>query len=289
MTRRTFSVAFSTLLALAAASPVGLEATQPVPGAIVAVGGGGTTDAIVKRTLELAGGPSAVVAVLPQSSAVADAGDSSVKMWLDAGARTAAKVQFDDLGVARRALDAATLIWIPGGDQNRFMKAITGTGLDDVIRARHRAGTAVGGTSAGAAVLSSAMITGQADLQALTAGRTELGQGLGLLPDVIVDQHFLRRQRSNRLISAVLDRPTLVGVGIDEATAAIFRGDVLEVVGRSSVVVVDARRAVRAPAAPGARVAGTGLTLAVLREGMTYSLRVTAASGTPLAPLAPGR
>ena len=117
------------------------------------------------------------------------------------------------------------------------------------------------------------MITGDADLKGLTAGKTVLANGLGLLDNVIVDQHFLRRQRNNRLVSAVLDRPTLVGVGIDEATAVIFTGTEMEVVGKSAVVVVDARRAKVEPSAPGDLVAGTSVTLSVLRPGMTYSLR----------------
>src|SRR5688572_31569069 len=140
------------ILGFVLASCISVAAQSP-RGAIVAVGGGGTTDAIVSRTLELAGGKNAVVVVLPQSSAVATAGDSSVKMWLSAGAKAARKVDFADPG-AKAAIEAATLIWMPGGDQNRFMKAIAGTGLDDVIRARHKAGVVVGGTSAGAAVLS---------------------------------------------------------------------------------------------------------------------------------------
>ena len=89
--------------------------------------------------------------MLPQSSELADAGDSSVEMWKQAGAKEARKVLFDDRAAARRAIEAATLIWMPGGDQNRFMKEIAGTGLDDLIRARHAAGVVVGGTSAGAA------------------------------------------------------------------------------------------------------------------------------------------
>ncbi len=258
------------LLVLIVAIPV---AAQDAPGAIVAVGGGGTTEEILSRTLALAGGKDAVVAVLPQSSALPDAGDSSVKMWLEAGAKSALKVSFEDRAAARAALDAATLIWMPGGDQNRFMKAIDGTGLAGVILARYRAGAVVGGTSAGAAVLSTAMITGEADLKALRAGKTVLAKGLGLLEHVIVDQHFLQRQRNNRLLSAVLDQPTLVGIGIDEATAVIFKGAELEVVGRSAVVVVDARRAKVERSAPGELVAGTNVTLSVLRQGMTYSLR----------------
>lgn len=242
------------------------------PGVIVAVGGGGTTEAIVARTLELAGGKNAVVAVLPQSSAVANAGDSSVKMWLGAGAKEARKVDFADPG-AKAALEASTLIWMPGGDQNRLMKAIDGTGLDEVIRARYRAGAVVGGTSAGAAVLSKLMITGEADLKVLLAKKTELAKGLGVWEAGIFDQHFLQRQRSNRLLSAVLDNPGMIGVGIDEATAAIVRNGRIEVVGRSAVVVFDSRKARVEKAEPGAVVAGTGVITSVLRQGMTLSLK----------------
>lgn len=241
-------------------------------GPLIVVGGGGTGPEIVSKALELAGGRAAVVAVLPQSSATADAGDSSVKMWLEAGARSAAKVSFSDAAAAD-ALRRATLIWIPGGDQNRFMKAIAGTGLDDVIRERHRAGVAVGGTSAGAAVLADRMFTGDADLKSLTAGATVTAQGLGLWPEALVDQHFLKRQRDNRLISAVLDRPDLVGVGIDEQTAVIVRDGVLEVVGKSSVVIVDARRAQVDKVQPGALVSARDVRLTILKDGHTYSLK----------------
>ena len=241
-------------------------------GALVIVGGGGTTDQIVARTLELAGGKNAVVVVLPQSSAVADAGDSSVKMWLDAGAKEAKKVAFTDPD-AKAWLEHATLIWMPGGDQNRFMKAIDGTGLDEVIRSAYQKGAVVGGTSAGAAVLSEKMITGDAELTSLASGKTVLAKGLGLWPGGIVDQHFLKRQRNNRLLSAVLDNPGMVGVGIDEATAVILRNARLEAVGRSAVVIFDARKAKVTKVAAGEPVAATEVKLSVLREGMTYDLK----------------
>jgi cyanophycinase len=242
-------------------------------GTLVVVGGGNTGPDIVAKTLELAGGRNAIVAVLPQSSAEPDAGDDSVTMWREAGARSAEKVSFADRGTASAALERATLIWMPGGDQTRFMKAIDGTGLDEVIRARYRAGAVVGGTSAGAAVISEAMITGDADLQSLTAQKTVIAKGLGLWPEVIVDQHFLKRQRDNRLISAVIDHPTLVGVGIDESTAVIVHGGSFDVVGRSSVVVIDARgTAVEAVSASGL-VAARNVKLSVLHTGMSYSLK----------------
>jgi cyanophycinase len=259
---------FALILALTLIPASVLAANGP----LIVVGGGDTGHEIVAKALELAGGRGAIVAVLPQSSAEPDAGDSSVRMWLDAGAQSAAKVSFADKDAAA-ALGRATLIWMPGGDQNRFMKAIEGTGLDEVIRERHRAGVAVGGTSAGAAVIAEAMFTGDADLKSLTAGATIIARGLGLWPEALIDQHFLKRQRDNRLISAVLDRPALVGVGIDESTAVIVHGGSFDVVGKSSVVVIDARRAQVDKVAPGALATGRDLKLSVLRAGQTYSFK----------------
>ena len=241
-------------------------------GPLVVVGGGSTVPEITAKALELGGGKNAIVAVLPQSSAEPDAGDASVKMWQAAGAAEAAKVAFDNREAAAAFLKRATLIWMPGGDQNRFMKAIEGTGLDQIIRDRHKAGAAVGGTSAGAAVLAEYMFTGDADLKSVTAGATVTARGLALWPGALIDQHFLKRQRDNRLISAVFDRPHLIGVGIDESTAVIVRGTTLEVIGRSSVVVIDARGAKVNATEPGQLVSGTGLNLSVLRAGQSLSL-----------------
>jgi cyanophycinase len=261
------SISLCSIVLIASSPPA-----QRRPGAVVAVGGGGTTDAILRKTLDLAGGPAATVAILPQASAEST-GEESAQMWRDAGAREVRIVDFKDAAGAKAWLEQATLIWMPGGDQNRFMKAIVGTGLDDAIRARHRAGAVVGGTSAGAAVLSRMMITGDADLDSLASARTVTAAGLGLLANVIVDQHFLRRQRHNRLISLVLDHPALVGVGIDEATAAIVQGSTITVLGRSAVMIVDARKADVSPAASNQPVAARNVRLTILRDGMSASLR----------------
>ena len=260
------------LLALLLGVPLPSPARAADSGPLVIVGGGNVGPDIVSRTLSLAGGKDAIVVVLPQSSAERDAGDWSVKMWLGAGAKEAAKLGFSDPQAAEK-LRRATLIWMPGGDQNRFMKAVAGTGLDDVIRERHKAGTTVGGSSAGAAILAEVMFTGDADLKSITAGATVTAKGLAVWPEALIDQHFLKRQRDNRLISAVLDRPDLVGVGIDEATAVIVTGSSFEVVGQSSVVVVDAREAKVDKVAKGELAIGRGIKLTVLRAGQTYSLK----------------
>jgi cyanophycinase len=113
-------------------------------------------------------------------------------------------------------------------------------GLLQAIRARHRAGVVFGGTSAGTAVMSARMITGEGDFTVLDGDKVEVRPGLGLLPGVIVDQHFLKRQRQNRLFGLVLKHPEERGVGIDEGAALVVHGHEAEVVG-GFVMVVDAR------------------------------------------------
>jgi cyanophycinase len=229
---------------------------------------------VAARAIALSGGPAAVVAVFPQASELKETGQDAVTFWKQAGAGQAVEVTVADRAAAVAAVNAATLIWFPGGDQVRLADALRGTGLPELIRRRYAEGATVGGTSAGAAVMSAAMITGDADLESITAGRTRIAEGFGLLPGVIIDQHFQKRQRMNRLISAVLDRPSLIGVGIDEKTAIVVTGGRrFEVLGDSSVVVIDARRAKVGPAHEGALASGSGLKMHVLVAGMTFDLR----------------
>jgi cyanophycinase len=106
---------------------------------------------------------------------------------------------------------------------------------------RHAQGVVFGGTSAGAAVMSRRMITGEGDFGVIDGREVDVREGLGLLPGVIVDQHFVRRQRENRLFGLVLLHPEERGVGIDEDTAILVSGGRLaEVVGRGPVLLVDA-------------------------------------------------
>lgn len=238
-------------------------------GTLVVVGGGSMPEAIVRAAVDLAGGTKARVVVLPQASELPPS-EESLERWRKAGVQSAALIELGDPNKAVQAVRAADLIWIGGGDQNRFMKAIQGTGVGDAIRDRHRAGAVVGGTSAGAAVLSQVMITGDADLAAVKAGATKTSDGLALDTRVIFDQHFIARQRFNRLLSAVLDRPQLVGVGIDESTGVIVRGAKFEVVGVGQVMILDARHA--HPGAKGGPLSATNVRLHLLKEGMSFQL-----------------
>lgn len=267
-----------TVVALAVAAVLGvtgaLVAAPAEPkGHLVVVGGGGVPDAILKRALELAGGSSAKLVVFPQASELADTGEVAVEMWRKAGATSARWLALTDLPAARLAVEEAALIWFPGGDQNKLTAALKDTGLPELIRKRYDAGAVVGGTSAGAAVMSSIMITGDADLQSITRGATKTAPGLGLWPDAIVDQHFLKRQRHSRLISLLLEHPNCVAVGIDEKTAVVVSGRRFDVIGESTVLVLDARKATIEARQPGQLGAARGITLHVLTAGMGMDFR----------------
>lgn len=262
----------SSLAALLLAAALSPAAAQPPSGHLLVVGGNGTTDDILQKAVATAGGASGTVVIFPQASELAETGRESAEMWTKAGMGRAIVANPADVPAALRAIGEANFVWFPGGDQNRLVQALEGTPIPEAIRARYRAGALVGGTSAGAAVMSQWMITGEADLKAIAAGKTELKPGLGLWPEVIVDQHFLKRQRGNRLISAVLDRPSLVGVGIDETTAVFVTGHSFEVLGQNSVLVIDARTAQIDPAAAGELATGRGLIVSVLKAGMQYDL-----------------
>ena len=264
------------LLTVTAACVSQGSSTSAKAGALVIVGGGGTTAPIVARALELARGPETIVVVFPQASESKERGVDSAQMWREAGAREALVVEFTDPAWARAQIERADLIWFGGGDQSVLMKDLAAAGFVELVRARHDAGAVCGGTSAGAAVMTAVMITGEGGenlLTSITPGSTATALGLGLLPGAIVDQHFVKRQRANRLISAVLDHPELVGFGIDERTALIVHDGRGEVLGEGPVLVVDARRAGVEPKIDGLPSAAQGMTLHVLRSGSTYDFR----------------
>ncbi len=265
-------VPFLILLACLATPGLAQPSVRAPKGHLLIIGGNGTTDEIVKRAVSAGGGATGRVVIFPQASELPETGAEAVKTWTDAGFGHAVVADTKDPEAAIRLVREATFIWFPGGDQTRLMKAFENTDIPEAIRARYADGALVGGTSAGAAVMSRVMITGEADLQSITAGKTETAPGLGLLPRAIVDQHFLKRQRNNRLISAVLDHPGLVGVGIDETTAIFVTGNAFEVLGKNSVVVIDARKASAIQAPAGRLSSGRNLALSVLTAGMTFRL-----------------
>ena len=139
-------------------------------------------------------------------------------------------------------LKNATGVFFGGGDQGRIMNVLKDESLLQAVKERYAAGTVFGGTSAGAAIMSAQMITGEGDFTVIDGSKVQTNLGLGLLPDyVIVDQHFIKRQRENRLFGLILQNPEKFGVGIDESTAILVTDNrFAEVVGASQVMLISA-------------------------------------------------
>lgn len=261
-------------------------------GTLIVVGGGPSHDEWRKRFVELAG--SGDILVLPMASASRDSGRSSAEAWRELGAKARPLVVNKE--EAMRADTAAlfrgvTGIWFGGGDQSRLTAAIAGTPVEAAIRNRYLKGAVVGGTSAGAAVMSRMMITGDerrlggrrpstdSTVAFITIDRDNVvtSDGFGYIDNAIIDQHFVRRRRHNRLISLVLENPTLVGAGIDESTAIEVRPDgTWKILGESVVLIYDARKAqVGAKDAP---LSAANVQMHVLPSGATYDPRTGNAS-----------
>lgn len=296
-------VAAAVLLASAAACAPGAGAVvgptpEGVRGHLLIVGGGRQPPELVARFVELAGGPGrARIAVLPMASGEPEAsGREKAEELRGLGAETFVLQLTREQAMtdsAARLLDGVTGIWFTGGDQSRVTPVLRGSPVLDAIRARWRAGAVVGGTSAGAAVMPDSMLTGNQyrpgvdtagyyeDAYPQIARRTiQVVPGLGFVPGAIIDQHFIRRERHNRLLATVLERPALIGVGIDEGTAVEVGPDGRWTVrGAGAVVVYDARRARITPSA--AQVLGAiEVRMHLLPPGSVYDPR----SGTARLP-----
>ncbi len=137
------------------------------------------------------------------------------------------------------------MIFFTGGDQSRITAAILGTPAEAAIRKVYDDGGVLAGSSAGLACMSRVMLTGEGDFTVLRGGNVEVKEGLGYVTEAILDQHFVARQRQNRLISVVLEHPQLPGIGVDERTSIWIRPDrTFEVMGEGWVMIFDARKSV---------------------------------------------
>jgi cyanophycinase len=214
------------------------ENPSPARGTLVVIGGGTIPAEIRQRTAELAGGPTAKAVVIPFASQGSAAGENSAQPLREVGLTNVTVLTTNDTGAACAALKDADLIWLGGGEQERLVSTLRRLDLIESIRIRHAQGAVVAGTSAGAAAMSRVMIAGGGKSPDEPPRITE---GLGLWPEVMVDQHFAERSRAPRLRRAVALHPDLTAVGIDESTAAVVRGGEFEVIGRNNVRVIRAR------------------------------------------------
>ncbi|HEY5311628.1 MAG TPA: cyanophycinase [Pirellulales bacterium] len=212
------------------------EPSHPVAGSLVICGGGKLPALVLDRFLKLAGGERARIVVIPTASALAGTPEVEKKLEFLRRAKLAAlnilhtrsRTTADDPAFVR-PLEKATGVWFTGGFQWRLADTYLGTAVDRLVHAVLDRGGVVGGTSSGAAIMSTLMIR-------RSNPDPEVGRGFDFLSGTVIDQHFIKRQRQGRLVHVLASHPGYVGLGIDEGTALVAQGRRLRVIGDSQVI-----------------------------------------------------
>ncbi|HET6938781.1 MAG TPA: cyanophycinase [Nocardioides sp.] len=235
---------------------------------------------VLKEFVAAAGGPDARIAVIPTASSLgAEIVDLYDSVFRAEGAAEVTMVRPESREDAMDEdlvghLEKATGIFMTGGNQLKLSSVVCGTPVGDAVVAAHHRGAVVGGTSAGASIQSSHMIAFGVGGSTPKQRMTQMAAGLGLLPGVVIDQHFEQRNRYGRLLMMVAQSPQLLGIGVDEDTAAVVEGDVLSVLGRGAVTILDPSRITTNAfdAKRSAPLLASGVVLHVLPQGVSFDL-----------------
>lgn len=213
---------------------------------------GGAEDKVYGRQIlsaffQRAGGSEAVIGVIPCASREPSViGDRYRTIFTDMGAQHIEVLDIrsrQEVGEAHwfETLERCTGIFLTGGDQLRLCSLMADTKLMNTVRQKAQLGhIALAGTSAGAAVMGERMIAGGGSGESPNRSLVDLSDGLGIIPEILVDQHFHNRNRMARLMSAVAACPDKLAIGIDEDTCALFEGEgIFQVLGKGAVTIVD--------------------------------------------------
>lgn len=204
---------------------------------------------ILRRFTRHAGGDSANIVVIATASEISEQALQLYEaLFLELGVATVTGLRPQDRSEADRpenseALAEATGVFLTGGNQLRLTSVVAGTRLHRGLHLAHDRGAAIAGTSAGASALASHMMAFGQPGATPRHGQVQMAAGLALVEGTVVDQHFEERTRLGRLLAAIAQSPSLIGLGLDEDTAAIVHADrSMDVIGRGSVTVVDGSR-----------------------------------------------
>jgi cyanophycinase len=262
-------------------------------GFIVPIGGAEDKEGaanILRKFIEVSGGSGARIVIIPTASSLEDTGRRYEKLFRKLGADEAKSLPFTSRDETSKTewldyIEKANGIFVTGGNQLRLTTILGGTPVAKAIRRANARGVTVGGTSAGAAILSEHMIAFGEEGHTPHAGRVTLVPGFGLTNRIMIDQHFRQRDRLGRLLTALAYNPFAVGVGLDEDTAAfIDHTKKLTVVGNGAITIVDASELSHSSIADtkeGKPVCMTNVRLHVLVDGGTFDLDTRTARPGP--------
>ena len=219
------------------------------PGPVMVIGGAEDklrNRVILSRFVEMAKGAHGHIVVISTASSL---GEEATELYRElfnhmgvgrvSGLRPLTREEANEPAAAKLT-DQATGIFLTGGNQLRLSSVVGGTGLGLALNRAHSRGAVIAGTSAGASAVSTHMMAFGASGPTPKSRMAQVSAGLGILRNVVVDQHFEQRTRLGRLLAVVAQSPSLIGLGLDEDTAAIvYPDETLEVVGRGAVTIVD--------------------------------------------------
>ncbi len=266
---------------------ISLPAFSKERGHLFVIGGGRRPVSMMKKFIDLAQNVnSGKIVIFPMASSVpAEVGPEQEKQFKELGARD---VEFHiltrELALLEKniaILDDVGGVFFSGGVQSRLTAVLIDTPVHKKLLELYRKGAVIGGTSAGAAVMSEVMITGDEKrevkegraFETLQADNVVTIRGFGFIQSAIIDQHFVRRKRHNRLISLVAENPEFLGIGIDESTAIVVNpDDTFEVLGERSVVVYDASQA-QIQFSPSRIISGSNFIMHILKNGDRFNLK----------------
>lgn len=224
-----------------------MESSQ-TRGQLIIIGGAEDKEGdckILREFVRRAGGINARIVVMTVATELPrEVGENYIKVFERLGTedvRIVDTVNREDASSSTylEAIEKATGVFFTGGDQSRITSILKDTQLDAAIHKRYSEGIVVGGTSAGAAMMPDVMIVEGDSQTNPRVNVVQMGPGMGFLPGIVIDQHFLQRGRLGRLISALAQQPAVLGFGIDENTAIVVSDDKFEVIGEGAVTVVD--------------------------------------------------
>ena len=256
--------------------------SQKSKGKLFIIGGGSRPDFLVDRMIKEAGLKSGeTVAIFPHASEEQDSSFYYAKQQFEKRNLKALDCAFKkDEKLSPSKLDSlktAKLIYIGGGDQLRFMEIINSNPeVKNLLKSAYQNGKMIAGTSAGAAVMSEVMITGnqlkyndyENTFDNIEIKNVETKQGLGFIKTAVIDQHFVVRSRYNRLLSLIIENPTYKGIGIDEGTAILVKNGSAEVVGRAQVIVF--KNPKQSKKLNGDKLGAQGITLDIYLNGEKF-------------------
>lgn len=237
---------------------------------------------ILRKFIEMAGGREARIALLTTATELPEeVGDEYRAVFTELGATSVSILSITNREAANAInqaseIEQATGIFFTGGDQLRLTSILGGSRIDRAIRKVYGQGTVIAGTSAGASVMSDTMIVGGDSSDTPKKSTLTMAHGMDLLEDVVIDQHFAQRGRINRLLAAVAQNPHVLGVGIDEDTAVIVKGEKFEVIGSQTVTVLDGANIIYSnisESKPNESLAITHVLLHILPTGFGFDLK----------------